>query len=177
MVTPLKRSARCLLVAGAALVLAVPLSACTSNSDATSGATATSTVEGSASGATSDGAVDCFAARGAMTDYSTSLVELAKALENEDVLLAVASADAMSFWAMRALEELPGAPAEAADFVTASQDVATLVKQDLSDEVPFPDIITQVTQAFAADAFTVGGDALDAYANEVCPESPSPTSN
>jgi len=106
-----------------------------------------------------------------MADYSTALVELAKGLEAENALLTVAAADSMSFWATRALEELPGAPAEAADFVAASQDVATLVKQDLSDEVPFPEIIRDVTQAFAADAFTVGGDALDGYADQVCPES------
>lgn len=164
-------SARPLLVGLAVLVLAAPLSACTSSPDAAPDATATSTVSGSAGTDTADGVLDCFAARGAMADYSTALVELAKGLEAENALLTVAAADSMSFWATRALEELPGAPAEAADFVAASQDVATLVKQDLSDEVPFPEIIRDVTQAFAADAFTVGGDALDDYADQVCPES------
>ena len=106
-----------------------------------------------------------------MSDYSIALVQVAKALEAQDPLVAVASADAMSFAATEVLDALPGAPAAAADFVLASQAAATLVKQDIADEVPFPDIITDLTQAFSAEAFSVGGDALDDYANEVCPES------
>ena len=113
---------------------------------------------------------DCPSVRAAMGDYSVALVQLAQALEGQDPLVAVASADAMSFAAEQVLDGLPGAPDAAAQFVTASQNAATLVKQGLADEVPYADIIGQLTEAFADEAFTVGGDALERYVESVCPE-------
>lgn len=105
-----------------------------------------------------------------MADYSTALVQMAQALESQDPLVVVSSADAMSFAATQILTYLPGAPAPAADFVAASNDVTTLVKEDLANEVAYADIIDQLTTAFGTDAFTVGGDAITEYADQMCPE-------
>jgi len=115
-------------------------------------------------------ALDCALARSAMGDYSVALTSLAQALDADDRMASIAAANALTYSASEVVSALPGAPESAQEFARASDDVAVLIKQAMADQVPFATVINQVTTAFAGEGFTIGGDALDDYADQVCPE-------
>ena len=119
--------------------------------------------------------IDCTLARTAMDDYSVALGDLATSLEAGDAMSAVAAADAMSY-ALDQLEgALPGIPAPGQGFLDASRAVALRVKQSAADSPEMSGLLGQLTADFADPAFAQGGDAIDAYADQTCPE-PSGTS-
>lgn len=110
----------------------------------------------------------------AMDDYSVALKSLAESLQSGDAMSAVGAADAMSF-ALDQLEgALPGIPPGGDAFLDASRAVALQVKQSAAESPAMEGLLGEVTQSFADPAFAEGGDAIDAHADEVCPEaSPS----
>lgn len=125
--------------------------------------------------ASSNSGPDCATTRAAMEGYSVALAELATSLEAGDAMSAVAAADAISY----ALEELevalPGIPPEGRAFLAGSREVAVTVKQSAAQSPQMTGLIDQLTSAFADPAFAEGGQAIDAYADLVCPEaSPTP---
>jgi len=114
--------------------------------------------------------VDCTLARTAMDDYSVALTDLATSLEAGDSMSAVAAADAMSY-ALDQLEgALPGIPAPGRGFLDASRAVALKVKQSAADSPAMSGLLGELTRSFEDPAFAEGGEAIDAYADEVCPE-------
>lgn len=118
--------------------------------------------------------LNCAVARMAMDDYSVALRSLAESIESGDTMSAIGAADAMSF-ALDQLEgALPGIPSGGDAFLDASRAVALQVKQSAADSPGMEGLLGELTQSFADPAFAEGGDAIDAYADEVCPEaSPS----
>ena len=120
--------------------------------------------------------LNCAVARMAMDDYSVALRSLAESLESGDSMSAIGAADAMSF-ALDQLEgALPGIPPGGDAFLDASRAVALQVKQSAADSPGMEGLLGELTQSFADPAFADGGEAIDAYADEVCPE-PSPTAS
>ena len=120
--------------------------------------------------------LNCAVARMAMDDYSVALRSLAESLESGDAMSAIGAADAMSF-ALDQLEgALPGIPPGGDAFLDASRAVALEVKQSAADSPGMEGLLGELTQSFADPAFADGGEAIDAYADEVCPE-PSPTAS
>ena len=120
--------------------------------------------------------LNCAVARMAMDDYSVALRSLAESLQSGDAMSAVGAADAMSF-ALDQLEgALPGIPPGGDAFLDASRAVALEVKQSAADSPGMEGLLGELTQSFADPAFADGGEAIDAYADEVCPE-PSPTAS
>ena len=120
--------------------------------------------------------LNCAVARMAMDDYSVALRSLAESLQSGDAMTAVGAADAMSF-ALDQLEgALPGIPPGGDAFLDASRAVALQVKQSAADSPGMEGLLGELTQSFADPAFADGGEAIDAYADEVCPE-PSPTAS
>lgn len=110
----------------------------------------------------------------AMDDYSVALRSLAESLESGDAMSAIGAADAMTF-ALDQLEgSLPGIPPAGDAFLDASRAVALQVKQSVADSPEMSGLVGELTQSFADPAFAEGGEAIDAYADQVCPEaSPS----
>lgn len=115
-----------------------------------------------------------------MGDYSIALTDLATSLEAGDAMSAVAAADAMSYALDQLEQALPGIPAGGDAFLGASRAVALKVKQSAADSADMAGLVGELTQAFSDPAFAEGGDAIDAYADEICPESssePSPSTS
>jgi len=82
----------------------------------------------------------------------------------------------VSWHAGRAPAALPGIPAAGQGFLGASRAVALQVKQSAADSPQMTGLLGELTTAFSDPAFADGGDAIDAYADQVCPEpSSSPT--
>ena len=109
-----------------------------------------------------------------MQDYSTSLTNLASSLQAGDAMSAVAAADGMSYALDQLQRALPGMPAAGDDFLDASRAVALQVKQSVADSPAMDGLVAELTQSFADPAFANGGDAIDDYTDEVCPQaSPS----
>lgn len=105
-----------------------------------------------------------------MDDYSVALSDLATSLEAGDAMSAVAAADAMSY-ALDQLEgALPGIPAPGQGFLEASRAVALKVKQSAADSPEMSGLLGELTADFSDPAFAQGGDAIDAYADQACPE-------
>jgi hypothetical protein len=105
-----------------------------------------------------------------MEDYSVALVDLAMSLEAGDAMSAVAAADALSY-AMDQLEQsLPGMPTEGKTFIEASRGIARDVKQSVADSPQMSGLLEQLTESFGKPAFVVGGDAIDDFSDEQCPE-------
>lgn len=121
--------------------------------------------------------LDCGLARMAMDDYSIALRELAVSLQAGDAMSAIGAADTMSF-ALDQLEvALPGIPASGGAFLDASRGVALQVKQSAAESPAMEGLLDELTESFADPAFAEGGDAIEAYADQVCPaasESPAP---
>ena len=109
-------------------------------------------------------------ARTAMDDYSVALTDLATSLEAGDAMSAVAAADAMSYSLDQIEGALPGIPAPGQGFLVASRAVALQVKQSAADSPAMTGLLGELTSAFSDPAFAEGGDAIDAYADQVCPE-------
>lgn len=112
----------------------------------------------------------------AMDDYSVALRSLAESIESGDAMSAIGAADAMSF-ALDQLEgALPGIPPGGDAFLDASRAVALQVKQSAADSPGMEGLLGELTQSFADPAFAEGGEAIDSYADQVCPEA-SPSSS
>ena len=132
-----------------------------------------SSVESSPSASPSP-TLNCAVARMAMDDYSVALRSLAESLESGDAMSAIGAADAMSFALDQLQGALPGIPPGGDAFLDASRAVAVKVKQSAADSPGMEGLLGELTQSFADPAFAQGGEAIDAYADEVCPEaSPS----
>jgi hypothetical protein len=121
-------------------------------------------------------AVDCAKTRTAMEGYSEALAELAASLGAGDAMSAVAAADAISFSMFELEAALPGMPAEGQAFLASSREVAVQVKESVAQSPQMTGLLAELTTAFADPAFAEGGEAIDAYADEVCPEA-SPSAN
>lgn len=148
------------LIAAASLVA---IAGCSSPEDATSSASPSPTI-------------DCALTRTAMDDYSVALADLATSLEAGDAMSAVAAADAISYSLDQLEGALPGIPAAGQGFLGASRAVALQVKQSAANSPEMTGLLGELTTAFSDPAFAEGGDAIDAYADQVCPEpSGSPT--
>ena len=120
--------------------------------------------------------IDCTLARTAMDDYSVALSDLATSLEAGDAMSAVAAADAMSYSLDQLEGALPGIPSPGRAFLDASRAVALKVKQSAADSPAMSGLLGELTADFSDPAFAEGGDAIDAYADQACPE-PSGTSS
>ena len=114
--------------------------------------------------------LNCAVARMAMDDYSVALRSLAESLESGDAMTAIGAADAMSFALDQLEEALPGIPPGGDAFLDASRAVALQVKQSAAESPGMEGLLGELTQSFADPAFAEGGEAIDAYADEVCPE-------
>lgn len=144
-----------------ALLSLIPATGCTSTQQSTDASTPTPSV-------------DCTLARTAMDDYSIALTDLATSLEAGDAMSAVAAADAMSYALDQLETALPGIPPGGDAFLEASRAVALKVKTSAAASSEMTGLVGELTQSFADPAFAEGGDTIDAYADEVCPEaSPS----
>jgi hypothetical protein len=132
---------------------------------------------------------DCTLARTAMDDYGVALTDLATSLAAGDPMSAVAAADGMSYALDQLEQALPAIPADGQAFLTASRAVALQVKQAAADSSETPDgggiagpsgmtgLIDELTATFAEPAFAEGGAAIDAYADQLCPEATSESAN
>lgn len=106
----------------------------------------------------------------AMDDYSVALQSLAESLQSGDAMSAIGAADAMSF-ALDQLEgALPGIPPAGDAFFDATRAVTLKVKASAAESSEMTGLVGELTQSFADPAFAEGGEAIDAYADEVCPE-------
>ena len=117
---------------------------------------------------------DCAMVRMAMDDYSVALTDLAASLEAGDAMSAVGAADAMTFALDQLEAALPGIPAPGQGFLASSRAVAMQVKQSAAESPAMTGLLGELTTTFSDPAFAEGGDAIDAYADQVCPE-PSPS--
>ena len=106
----------------------------------------------------------------AMDDYSVALRSLAESLEAGDAMSAIGAADAMSFALDQLEAALPSIPPDGDAFLDASRAVSLQVKQSAADSPGMEGLLGELTQSFADPAFAEGGEAIDAYADEVCPE-------
>lgn len=132
--------------------------------------------QGSTEQAASSGApvLDCALAQTAMDDYSIALRDLATSIEAGDAMSAVAAADAMSYALDQLEASLPEMPASGDAFLDASRAVALQVKESAAQSPEMTGLLGELTTAFADPAFADGGEAIDTYVSEVCPEaSPS----
>jgi hypothetical protein len=121
--------------------------------------------------------IDCASAATAMDDYSTSLADLATSLEAGDSMSAVAAADGMSYALDQLETALPAMPEAGDAFLDASRGVALQVKQSVADSPSMTGLLAQLTQSFSDPAFAQGGDAIDTYVAQECPqatEDPAP---
>lgn len=121
-------------------------------------------------------ALDCTGARTAMDDYSTALGNLATSIEAGDAMSAVAAADAMSYALDQLEASLPELPASGDAFLGASRAVALQVKESAAQSPEMSGLLGQLTSAFADPAFADGGEAIDTYVAQECPE-PGPSSS
>ena len=118
--------------------------------------------------------LDCAAAQLAMDDYSVALTDLATSLEASDAMSAVAAADAMSYSLDQLEAALPDIPEAGEPFLAASRSVALKVKQSAADSPEMTGLLGELTAVFGDPAFAQGGEAIDAYVDQVCPQaSPS----
>lgn len=120
--------------------------------------------------------LDCPGARTAMDDYSTALSDLATSIEAGDAMSAVAAADAMSYALDQLEASLPDLPASGDSFLSASRAVALTVKESAAQSPEMTGLLGQLTEAFADPAFADGGEAIDVYVDDVCPEASPPAS-
>lgn len=88
---------------------------------------------------------------------------------------AIGAADTMSFALDQLESALPGMPAAGDSFLDASRAVAVQVKQAAAESPAMDGLIGELAQSFADPAFAGGGDAIDAYVDEVCPEASAET--
>lgn len=105
-----------------------------------------------------------------MEDYGTALVDMATGLEAQDPMSAVAGADALMYAVDQLLAAVPDAPEPAQVFGLKSKEVATQIKAGLADGKEISVIVEEASTAFGDAAFEVGGDAIDDYVDEACPE-------
>jgi hypothetical protein len=127
-----------------------------------------------ASSSASTPVLDCAAAQLAMDDYSVALTDLATSIEAGDAMSAVAAADAISYSLDQLEASLPELPQAGEPFLTASRGVALKVKELAAQSPEMTGLLGELTSAFGDPAFAQGGEAIDAYVDQVCPQaSPS----
>ena len=114
--------------------------------------------------------LDCAAASLAMEDYSVALADLATSIEAGDAMSAVAAADAISYSLDQLEASLPDMPVEGDAFLSASRAVALKVKESAAASPEMTGLLGELTAAFADPAFAQGGEAIDGYVAQVCPE-------
>lgn len=112
--------------------------------------------------------VDCDLATNAMADYGTAVADLARSVEANDSMAAIAASDAMLY----AIDQLMpvvnavGDPGRA--FAAKAWAVATLVKGGVANETTMQDLLPQLTEAFRDPAFSTGGGAIESYVDQRC---------
>ena len=113
--------------------------------------------------------VDCEAASNAIGDYGNSLQTLITALTASDATAANSAADAFAASAKEVADALPGLPPQAQGFVTTSQKFSERVKDVVSSKGALPPLSEEAKTAFAAQEFTTGADAVEAFYRQQCP--------
>ncbi|MFM9134182.1 MAG: hypothetical protein ACKOT0_01885 [bacterium] len=112
--------------------------------------------------------LDCGLATNAMADYGRAVSDLARSVEANDSMAAIAASDAMLY----AIDQLMpvvnavGDPGRA--FAAKAWAVATLVKGGVANETTMQDLLPQLTEAFRDPAFSTGGGAIESYVDQRC---------
>ena len=112
--------------------------------------------------------VDCDLVTNAMADYGTAVADLARSVEANDSMAAIAASDAMLY----AIDQLMpvvnavGDPGRA--FAAKAWAVATLVKGGVANGTTMQDLLPQLTEAFRDPAFSTGGGAIESYVDQRC---------
>ncbi len=157
-----------------ASVLVVPLflAACSASGGA---AESTGITGPAATPSSAGGAVECPTALNAMADYGTAIGDLARSVEANDAMAAVAASDAMLYaidQLMPVINEV-GEPARA--FAAEAWAVATLVKGAVANGTTMRELLPQLTEAFRDPAFATGGSAIESYVDQRCGSAAPPT--
>ena len=103
-----------------------------------------------------------------MADYGTAVADLARSVEANDSMAAIAASDAMLY----AIDQLMpvvnavGDPGRA--FAAKAWAVATLVKGGVANGTTMQDLLPQLTEAFRDPAFSTGGGAIESYVDQRC---------
>ena len=152
------RFSRRLAAGAASLVLAAGLTACSSDSG-----------ESSASG------VDCEAANAALIDYSAALTQFVGGLTEGNEDDARSGATAFVAAAQAIPRALPGVSNAAESFVTVSEDAGRFIEDALSDGIDSQEILDELNVIFGSEEFSTGGDAIDDFFREQCPDQANPS--
>lgn len=144
-------------IGAASLFLVAGLSACSSDDG-----------DSSASG------INCAAANDAILAYSAALTQFVGALTEDNADQAREGSAAFVAAAEEIPRALPGVPAAAESFVTVSQDAGRLIDEALTDGVSGEEILDELNVLFNSDDFSTGGDAVDTFFRNECPEFATP---
>lgn len=140
--------------AAAALALALGTAACSSSSD---------------SGGSGAAELNCDAAAQALKDYGAALDEIAGAAEGSDSGAVSAAADKLKSAAAAIPANLPGLPPEAGAFITGSESFADAISSAGTDPEA---LLAALESTFSNEEFAAGGQAIDTYFSEQCPDTP-----
>lgn len=111
-----------------------------------------------------------------MGDYSTAVQDLARSLEANDSMSAVAASDAMLYALDQLMPAVTGAGGSAAGFAAQAWVVASLVKSTAAGGSPIRDAAPRIAEAFKATSYVDGAAALRGYVDAGCPASSPSTS-
>ena len=137
------------------------------------GMTACSGADAASTGPTSSAGpqvvtVDCSLALTAMGDYGTAVVDLAKSVQANDSMSAVAAADAMVYAIDQLTPVINAAGTSAQEFAARARSVAFFVKSAAADGTTMQEALPEITEAFNDPAFDDGGEALQDYVDRGC---------
>ena len=120
--------------------------------------------------------LECGLVLTAMGDYGTAVVDLARSVQANDAMSAVAAADGMLYAIDQLAPVINAAGVAAQGFGTRAQAVAVLVKTAAAEGTSMQEALPAITEAFNDPAFDSGGQALQDYVDRGCP-TPAPSAS
>ena len=104
-----------------------------------------------------------------MDDYGTGILDLAKSVDANDSMSAVAASDAMLYALDQLMPAIQQAGEPAQEFAAHAWAVAALVKGAVANGTTMQEALPQITAAFQDEAFETGGAVLQDFVEARCP--------